>query len=173
MQHDCVEGQCKITRTKRIRQERDKESDSELLIDEVKHSHKQKYVLNLAQMRDAAELMPLRCYPPDLEARENIIYRAAMQEVGTRSQRHHPTHNMSTSQPPATHTPSAAITGYWNPPASCPQPALPSTESSGNSLFRTALLSSYRQPYYATDTPVSVAPTATTSQSFMSSNMQF
>ncbi|OSD07687.1 hypothetical protein PYCCODRAFT_340641 [Trametes coccinea BRFM310] len=101
VQHDCISGSCKITRTKRVRQERE---DTSELAAEVSHSQNQSYVLNLAQMRDAATLQHLSLPLPSLGARNDIIHRAAAEEIERRRHVH-----QKEKQTPRSHTPDPAI----------------------------------------------------------------
>lgn len=173
-QHDCVKGNCKITTTREVAQEREKTSG--LLTDEVQHSDSSHYVINTGQMRDAAELQPLMLPLPSFGTREDIIHHSVMQEIDrvhrgegedrggssrsrSRSQSRSPSRDQHASParaPPPTQPPSDDLSSSRGPTVP-PLPSEPSSSrggawqqssaaSSSNSLFRSAIMASYRQP---------------------------
>lgn len=62
------------------------------MTNEITHSLNAGYVVNLAQMHDSCELMPLYMPLLDIGTREDIIFNAAMHEVNLRTQ--HSTRNL-------------------------------------------------------------------------------
>ncbi|KAJ3001807.1 hypothetical protein NUW54_g6201 [Trametes sanguinea] len=78
VQHDCYDGKCGISLTRVIWQERETTQQRAF---EVRHAKTNKYVLNTAQMHDAASVAPFYLPLVFSEPREDIIHRAAIREI--------------------------------------------------------------------------------------------
>ncbi|CDO70116.1 hypothetical protein BN946_scf184806.g43 [Trametes cinnabarina] len=78
VQHNCAAHQCKIVNIERVG--REEQEKTKRLVKAVRHTAPDDLILNTAQMRNSAKLMPLCCTVRQLD-RDRIIHLAAMQEI--------------------------------------------------------------------------------------------
>ncbi|KAI0375816.1 hypothetical protein BV20DRAFT_18264 [Pilatotrama ljubarskyi] len=170
VQHNCVDGNCTIAATRAVWQERERTSQR---VAEI-HHHGARYILNTAQMRSSASIMPLYPPLPSSEDRETVILRAVMHEIELRTRRRRParppildtsgdhngTSQVSFSHPPVT-TSSQPLMNTSISPGPL-RPAQFSVSSTQHDTRRQALLSSYRlgqpQPTGVSSPTISLPP---------------
>ncbi|RDX50748.1 hypothetical protein OH76DRAFT_1330032, partial [Lentinus brumalis] len=78
VQHNCAARKCKIVDVDRIG--REEQEKTTRVAKAVRHAAPDDLILNTAQMRNSAKLMPFWCPVQELD-REHIIHLSAMQEV--------------------------------------------------------------------------------------------
>ncbi|KAL1937003.1 hypothetical protein VTO73DRAFT_2037 [Trametes versicolor] len=154
VQHNCYDCKCKLTESRTVWQEREQTSQR---IAEVRHEDVPKYILNMAQMRDASTVSPFHLPFVFTETRETIVQRSAMQEIGARATAGAAPAVSDTSQARSSEgrpsQPRARRRANASPAADRP---VPSSEAALHergapaALARTAIMASYRRPTTAT-----------------------
>ncbi|KAJ3739985.1 hypothetical protein DFH05DRAFT_1406273 [Lentinula detonsa] len=80
LQHNCVDNQCPTNKTGAVMKEREISKEKEL---KVEHNNASDLILNTAQMRSAAYLMPFR-HPITHSDRESVIVQSVRAEIDVR-----------------------------------------------------------------------------------------
>ncbi|KAJ7176536.1 hypothetical protein C8R46DRAFT_1213111 [Mycena filopes] len=84
IQHNCADNNCRVERSKTVFQEREKATEKALAVTHGSHSND--WVINTAQMRDAAMLETFR-FTPERLVRADIIRASAQLEFAARKQK--------------------------------------------------------------------------------------